>query len=186
MLYFYSADLERGSRRIDDLPHQDDPDYWYPVPITTGVELRFLIEASNPLERIIQVLTASKACHVETAIDTSLAAAATIELAESKLGMPYDVEGALASWKDSGYHTVGHEYCSGMAYEILTPILQGLEKYPNPGRLLLQVTGMTGQTMPKLDAPPAKVNDADMDWLQSLVPERIATGTFQEVIACLT
>ena len=180
---YYSADPERGSRKIDALPHPDDE--YCVVLITTGVDAWFAIKAHDPLDRIIQALTASAAYHAELWIDTSLAAPATTELAESKLGMPYDFEGALLSWKESGKHTIGEEFCSGMAFEILTPILQGLAPYPCPGLLLSQVTGMVNQPMSKLAVPPSHVSDDDLAWLQSQVPHAIATGTFQEVVACL-
>ena len=186
---FYSADPERGSRKIDTIVRPDDPAWWHRVPVTTGVELFFAIlnEYTDPIGRIIAALTGSPAYHVELWIDPSLAAAATTELAESKLGQPYDWERALASWKDANKpEPDGKEFCSGMAYEILAPILQGLEPYPSPGKLLCQVTGMLSLPMPTWAELPAKPTDDDLDWLQSQVPDKIATGTFQEIIASLT
>ena len=185
---YYSADPERGSRKIDTITRPFDPAWWRVVPITTGVELYFAIlnEYTDPMGRIIAALTGSPAYHVETFIDPSLAAPATTELAESKLDLPYDWERALASWKDANKpEPDGKEFCSGMAYEILNPILPGLQPYPSPGCLLRQVTGMVGQPMPLLASLPLKVSEDDLEWLMNVPTDKLATGPKQEVIAIL-
>ena len=179
---FYSATPELGVRKIDVLNRQDDPSCWVVVPVAPGVALYFAIlnEQTGSLGRIIAALTGSPAYHVETWLDDPYSSKMS-DFAESRLGEPYDFEGALLAWKDTGFHVQGHEFCSGFAYEILKQILQGLQPYPNPGKLLSQVPAMVGLPTPRLSMPTIEIGDIEYDYLQSLVPDKIATGTIQEV-----
>jgi hypothetical protein len=181
---FYSADPIRGSRKLSILPNQDDPAYWVVVPCEAqGWALHFEIARpdSDPLLRIIAALTDSQVGHVEWQ-DIEAPTDLMYRLAESKLGRPYDFEGALLAWKDTGYHVLRKEFCSGYAYEVLQPVLPGLQPYPNPGKLLSQVTGMLGLPMPKLAVPEAKLTDADFDYLDMLHAQgKVALGINQQV-----
>lgn len=184
---FYSAIAQfdiNAVRKTDQLPGEADRSRWLPVPIHQGVALYFelLNSQTPPIGQIISFLTKSSVYHVETWLGDD-ADLELIAAAESRLGMPYDYEGALLAANDSGYHTPGKEFCSGLAMELLKPsILPGLSPYPNPGKLLAEVTGMTDQPMPKLAAPIPKLTDAHLAWLQSLVPDKIATGTYQQIM----
>ena len=175
---FYSATPELGARKIDSLYHPSDVSCWLTVSVTPDMDLYFkLLNAdSSPLERIISALTQSAVVHVETwCRDPN-------DLAESKLGEPYDMAGCLRAWDDSGYHTPGMEFCSGFATEILKPILPGIQMYCNPGKLLMDVAAMLNRTVPKLAALPSNlIGDAELDYLQSLVPDQLATGDVQRV-----
>jgi hypothetical protein len=185
---FYSAIAEIDIvRKTDALENQGDPSRWLVVPVTAAVALHFelLNPQSSEIGKIISALTESPVYHVETFIADTVAADEIIELAESRLGQPYDLEGALRAWNDSGYHTPRKEFCSGLAYEILSLVLQGLQPYPNPWRLLHQVTGMLGLPAPKLSAAGAAVGDAELQYLDSLSPDRVATGVVQEIMARL-
>lgn len=175
---FYSATPNEGARKIDALDHAGDPAYWIVVPIAPDFELHFkLLNAeSSPFERIISALTQSAVVHVETWCS------GTNDFAESKIGEPYDFVGCLRAWDDSGYHTPDKEFCSGFATEIIKPVLPGLFQYPNPGKLLMDVSAMLNKPIPKMAAlPKGLIGENEQDYLQSLVPEQLATGDMQRV-----
>jgi hypothetical protein len=178
---FYSATPELGSRKVTDLYHVGDPAWWIVATVAPAVELHFELinEWTGSLGRIICALTGSPVFHVETRLDDS-ADENLLALAESKLGQPYDFEGALGAWKDTGYHTLGKEFCSGLAYEIVSGFLQGLQSYPNPGKLLSQVWPSIKLAIPKIE-----LTGLDYDYLNSLAGNQIATGTAQEIIEVL-
>ena len=187
---FYSAIA--GSdvvRKADALMYQDDPAHWLVVSAMADVAVYFelLSEETDPLGRMISALTSSATYHVEMWLGPS-APSVLVSFAESKLGEPYDYEGALKAWDDSGYHTPNREFCSGLAYELLTLVpIEGLQPYPNPGKLLSQLPAMLGQPQPKLATRDVALNDADLDYLQQLVAAgKLATGRMQEVLAALS
>ena len=186
----YSADaLHNITRKLDALHHQGDPAYWFVVPCKAqGWTAHFEIARpdSDWLLRIIAALTQSQVGHVEWE-STDFTPAEMIARAESKLGLPYDFEGALEAWKNSGHHTEGMEFCSGMFTEIVHPVVP-VTMYTNPGTLLAQVTGILDLPMPKLALPPVEITQAEFDWLDALHEERdeqgrrkIAMGTLQEI-----
>ena len=182
---FFSSMTDVGCRKVDALDRPDDLSRWIVVPVVPGeIALYFALLNSDtgPFGMIISALTQSSVVHVETRIDVETSD--EWQFAESRLGLKYDFEGALRAWNDSGYHTQGKEFCSGLAYEILNPIIPGLQAYPCPGRLLMQVASILGMTMPKMSAP-AEVSEDDLDWLMNLPTDQVATGTKQEIMAVL-
>jgi hypothetical protein len=185
---FYSAIINSVTRKTDALDHQGDPAYWVVIPCASqGWALHFALlnEDTGPFGRIISALTGSGVYHAELWLDESVTDEDLFRMivaADFRVGLQYDYEGALLAWKDSGYHTFGKEFCSGMAYKILSPVLPGLQPYPNPGKLLSQVTGMLGLPMPKLAVPEAKLTDADFDYLDMLHAQgKVALGINQQV-----
>jgi ABC-type enterochelin transport system ATPase subunit len=58
--------------------------------------------------------------------------------------------------------------------------LQGLQSYPNPGKLLSQVWPSIKLAIPKIE-----LTGLDYDYLNSLAGNQIATGTAQEIIEVL-
>jgi len=186
---FYSAIAELdATRKTDALPHQGEPAWWLVVPLPGyGLDLqlhfKLIRDDSSPLERIIAALTSSPVVHVETLVGGN-APEDVRKAAESLLDRPYDYYGALRAWDNSGVHADGKEFCSGMAEKIIEPELYGLQRYPNPGRLLMQVSQALGLPSPKLYSLAVAINDSDLDYLQSLRDaSRISTGTWQEVLA---
>ena len=184
---FFSATPSEGSRQTAILNNQGNEAFWHVVRVNNDVSLYFALlnELTGSFGRIISALTQSAVYHVETRID-----AATDDLwraAEARLGRPYDYEGMLGAWKDSGYHTQGKEFCSGFAYELLNlSLLPGLTPYPNPGKLLFQVAGILGEPPPKFAIAPAQVTLADLACLDTLHADGlIACGTVQEIIAVI-
>lgn len=165
-----------------------DPAFWIPVQITPDIALHFALlnQDTSPLGRIISALTRSSVHHVEIWLGGD-APEEIIQAAESSLGLPYDYTGALRAWDDCGYHTPGKEFCSGLAYELLTACPPPrLSPYPSPSKLLMEVSALLGQPMPILSAPPELVNE-DFDYLADLHDTgTIAMGTVQEILAVLT
>jgi hypothetical protein len=178
-LRFFQALLE-GCVETDTLSDIDNPSHWLVVYVCPGVWLYFELLGpwTDSLGRIVAAITQSSTYHVAIAIDPETAPASMLAYLQARVGWPYDLEGALSAWKNSGYHTPHHEFCSGWAYEDLQviPTLPTIDPYPNPGKLFSQVTGK-----PVLLATPVEVTQADLDWLDSLPTERLATGTKQEV-----
>ena len=185
---FYSATPELGARKTAVLNNQGDPSFWLVVRVSNEIVLLFALlnEQTGPLGRIISALTKSAVYHVETWLANG-ASGAVVQAAEMPVDRryKYDTEGALKAWDDSGYHTIGEEFCSGFSYEILRNVMAGLQPYPNPGRLLGQVPAMLGQPVPKLAVPAVELTDADFDYLASLAPHEIATGTCQQLMEVL-
>ena len=192
---FISALPDTGVRWTTTLDRQDNLSAWIVVPIMPWISVysKLLQPDSDSFERIVCALTQSPVCHTETWIGDD-APSEIVSSAESRIGWPYDFEGMLGAWKDSGFHVQGKDFCSGLSFELLgtiplvatgAPILPGLQPYPSPGCLLRQVTGMVGQPMPLLDSLPLKVSEDDLEWLLNLPADQLATGTKQEVIAIL-
>jgi hypothetical protein len=185
---FYSAIAEQEvTRVIPSLANQGDPAYWHVVPVVPGVELHFALlnPDTGPMGRIIAALTGSPSYHVETWIEDD--APATVQaIARAGLGLPYDWDGALLAYQNTGYHTAHREFCSGWAWEMLQPVLHGLQPYPNPGKLMLDVAAMTGQRLALPPVPPVSIGQADLDYLDQLHDAgKIACGIQQQVLAAL-
>ena len=184
---FYAPLIELDAvRKTPDLPNQLDPVFWRVVSIQEGIALYFSIlnPETGPLGRIISAITGSGVYHTEVWLDdkTSELASTLINEAEDKLGLPYDIVGALRAWDNSGYHTPGREFCSGLAYELLKPILPHLVPYANPGKLMADVSAMCGIRMAELP-PVAVIGDAEIDYLNDLHDTgKIACGVLQETL----
>ena len=185
---FYSAHCEIDCcTKLAGLIRQGDTAFWRVVPIRGyGLDLQchfaLLNEQTGPLGRIIAALTGSPSYHVETYLGDN-APAEVREIAEAGLGRPYDYEGALRAWNDSGFHTPGREFCSGWAAEILGPEVQGLSPYPNPGKLMLDLAAMQGVTLPEIPKLDVRIGDKDTEYLYWLRDQgHIATGVLQETL----
>lgn len=187
---FYSAILDIDAvRKVEALDGQDDPSKWFVVPVTNDVAVYFSIVTpqSHELSKIIGRLTSSPVSHAETWVGPN-APPPAIAVAESKLGLPYDLEALFvkAINEDSTYHTEGREFCSGLSYEIISAVpLQGLAPYPNPGQEMRQLCGMMNRPLPKLATTPILIGDAEFDWLDRLPPEKCATGIKEQVMQSL-
>jgi hypothetical protein len=182
---FFSAIAELDlTRKTPTLEHQGDPAFWHIVAISDWLALHFslLNPDTGPLGRIICGLTGSPVYHVETWLDDE-ASDEVRNRADYILGRPYDFTGALRAWDDSGYHNSPAEWwCSDTAAFIIQPVLPGIFQYPNPGKLLLDVSAMLNKPVPKLAAlPKGLIGDNEQDYLRSLVPDQLATGDVQRV-----
>ena len=185
---FYSAVAELDAcRATDTLDHMGDPAYWIVVPVAPDVALHFAVlnAETGLMGRIISAITQSAAFHVETWLGDA-APEESMQRAEEIIyptPFPYDWEGSFRSFDNSGYHTTGREFCSGMAYELLSPLLPHLLPYPNPGKLLADVTAMCGIRMD--DLPPAltQIGDAEVEYLNELHDSgKISCGILQETL----
>ena len=183
---FYSSTPELGARKIAALNGQGDQSRWIVTPIERGVTLysEILNDRTDTLGRIISAATGFAEFHSELEL-TDDAPADLIAYAESKLGEPYDWEGALCAWKNSGYNVGGKEFCSGFDYEILMIKLNGITKYPCPGRLLRDVIRLRNLPVPKFAVPAVEIVQADIDWLAGIRTSLLSTGTKQETLAAL-
>jgi hypothetical protein len=173
-------------RKTDKLDHQCDPAYWIVVKVAEGVALHTAIvnpdpTFTTPLDRVIAAATQGMAFHSEVEL-TDNASTVLVDIAESYLGQHYDHEGALRAWDNSGWHATGKQWCSGLACLILQPLLPGLLQWLNPTSLVYQVCSWLGLNRPKLGSSAVQVGDAEEEYLQSLVPEKISTGTMQELL----
>lgn len=183
---FYSAIAQLDvTRKIDFLDHQGDQSYWNIIELCDGLSLHFALlnQNTDPMGRIISALTESAVYHVEAAVGDK-APDDVKKIAESLLGLPYDFYGALRAWDNGGKHTDDKEFCSGMCEKIVSPVIFGLQAYPNPGRLLMEVCTAKGLPQPKLGPPQPSLTDREMDYLDSLHEQgQISCGTMQEVLA---
>ena len=197
---FYSAIVSINcTRKVDCLPHQDDPSCWLMLPMPQW-DMQLWFALLNPdmrrydlegylLGRLIVAATEvdmpglPPVYHVETWLGPS-APRDCLEIAEEELGLDYAFEGALRAWNNSGFNEPGKKYCSQMAGDIIQPVMDGLMRL-NPAMLLV-LAARLGLSLPKFAGGPIKLNDGDLDFLDSLHDNRgVATGTVQEFKAAL-
>lgn len=165
----------------ESLPHQFEIGCWTSVDVCPGLRFWFALlnDRTGPMGRIICALTGSPYYHVAIEINGLEPAECTFE-ATAAIGLPYDWEGALSSWKETGYHTPREEFCSGLAYEVAVKVKSGLTRYPNPGRLYRDLVPGVG-----MSAPHIVLSDADAEWLRSIPTDKVSTGTREEAEAYL-
>lgn len=183
---FYSAIAQDDiTRKTDFLEHQGDQSFWNIVEICNGVSLHFALLNVNadPMGRIISALTESAVYHVECAVADNAPDDVKL-IAESLLGKQYGYFDAIQSAFDKATDADGKEFCSGMAWKIISPLIFGLTPFPCPGKLLMEVCAAKGLPMPKLAAPVSDLGDKELDYLDALHQQgKVSLGTIQEVLA---
>ena len=155
MFYFADFQIDRVLK-VDSLDRQDDASRWLVVTVTPWLKLYFalLSPETDWLGKIISALTGSATYHVAIWLGDD-APANVLSFLESRVGLPYDLRGALMAWKEppvdqQGYHMTGKEFCSGLAGETAVLVLDGVPQYRNPGSLLTAICRLLGKAIPKL------------------------------------
>jgi hypothetical protein len=184
-MFYYASYAANDTIRVDSLPNQGNPAYWLVVPVCSGVVLHFALlnPDTDPLGKLIASLTQSAVYHVAIEL-TDDAPAPVLAAVLAGLGMPYDVRGAVLSWQNTGYHTPGEEFCSGYGFEAISPVVAGLDPYPNPGHLLMQLCQSLKLPPPALGMFAVHIGPEEKSLLESLhASGKLAEGEVQEILA---
>ena len=177
---FYSATPTLGVRKVASLPDQGNPSRWTVVSVSSGVQAYFdmLGPWTNELGRIICAATGFPVYHAEIELTEDAPDILTRE-AESLLGLPYDFEGALLAVDNSGFHTFNRWWCDEFVGWVILALVPGLDIYVNPGTMLMNLNAMLGRKAVELVSCARPLDNSDLAYLDSLVPEKVSTGVMQ-------